>query len=199
MLELHHPACQPLPGSSGKLSSPFPLLPQALGAPLPSVTKSQRLFCRSRGAAIPSAPDGPQAPRQDLAGYLEGKGPPGQSPHSVPEGISTATLGGAAYIPLPLRRGTQAWFWSPGRKCLLFHTQPAIYDTVPGQGFSIAIFPHLPCCFGVRLIFHTAGLPALPGCEHTLHFPQGTRDSLFPTKHLSLPVSPRGLQMPVSG
>lgn len=30
--------------------------------------------------------------------------------------------------------------------------QPTIYNTTPGQGFNSAIFPHLPCCFSIRLV-----------------------------------------------
>lgn len=85
--ELHHPACQPLPGRTGKLSSPFPLLPQgrwgtlALGRLL--ATRNQWLFCWCWGTGTLTAP-GAQMGLGWHGVTLGGKGPPqAESPLST--------------------------------------------------------------------------------------------------------------------
>lgn len=175
--ELHHPACQPLPGSTGNLSSPFPLLPQgrwgtlALGR-LPA-TGSQRLSCGSWGTAIPPAPGTQMGP--GWRGVTWGAT---DHPGRVPGSCSGPRLQGAAHTPPLCSPGPEPGF-RPRGKASPF-PQSTIYTTMPGQGLHSAIFPHLPSCFSVEVAFTPPVSLCCPGPGHSLPFPKGGRDSVFP-------------------
>lgn len=115
--ELHHPACQPLPGSTGKLSSPFPLLPRGLCSALAPgrllATRSQRLFSSgSWGAGTPAAPGTRTGPGW-CGVTLWGRRPPGRVPTQQLAGFRQplSAASPARSLPPPHRR---VWLWSPG-------------------------------------------------------------------------------------
>lgn len=117
--ELHHLARQPLPGSTGKLSSPFPVLSPGLWRALDPgrllATRSQRLFSSgSWGTGTPAAPGTRTGP--GWCGItLWGRGPPGRVPTQHLAGFRQLLPASspARSLPPPHRR-TRAWLWSPG-------------------------------------------------------------------------------------
>lgn len=173
--ELHHPSCQPLPGNTGKLFSPFPLLSRGHRGKL---APGWRHFCRSWDCDTLTASDGAWM----AWGCFGGKRPSQQSLPSEPAGISAAAPGRAGEsCPHPAAFAPSLALVPAGKRPL-FHSQR--FTTLHQDRDLTVQFSHI--CH-VASAYGSISHPQSPCADSsTGHCPQG--------QHLLPPVPSASLE-----